>query len=182
MNILIACERSGRVRDAFRARGHNAYSCDVEPCDVDGAGHLRGDVRPLLDLPWDIVIAFPPCTYLSKACSWRWPRTELEIRKAAGLVALLASAGAVSCIENPPGWLNTHWRRPTQTVQPYLFGDSWSKQTCLWLRGLPELVPTNIVEQGASLVASISSDSRQCSRRRSLTSLGLAAAMASQWG
>lgn len=180
MNILVACEQSGRVRAAFRRRGHNAYSADVAPAR-DGGPHLLGDVRRHLDLPWDMIIAFPPCTYLTRASSFRWKTTELEIAAAAQFIRLLYDSAALACIENPPGWLNTHWRKPTQIVHPYWFGLPFSKQTGLWLKGLPALQATRRVEPGASWVRANCPDSGQRMYRRSITPEGMAEAMAEQW-
>jgi hypothetical protein len=145
MNVLIACEYSGRVRDAFRERGHNALSCDLRPTERPGP-HYQGDVRHLLLEGWDLLIAHPDCTFLcSSGMHWtrrglRDPRlTEDAIR----FVRDLDEAPIPrSAIENPVGVLSSVFRKPDQYIQPYEFGDDASKRTCLWLKGLPPLRPT----------------------------------------
>lgn len=158
MNILIACEYSGAVRDAFRRRGHNAVSCDLLPTDVPGPHH-QGDVRAILHHPWDAVIAFPDCTYLCGS-GWHWVargRIEADGRpRMAHVTEALAFARLFMdgpetahiprrAVENPVGRLSTLVRKPDQIVQPHQYGDDASKATCLWLAGLPKLTPTNPV-------------------------------------
>jgi hypothetical protein len=191
MRVLVACEFSGRVRDAFLARGHDAWSCDLERADHPNPNwrrHICGDVRPLLQEDgWDLVIAHPPCTYLSNAAVHLLLKEEGRKAMACDgaiffLDCLLARAPRV-CVENP----TMHWYArelipfpPTQVVQPYEHGDPWTKRTCLWLRGLPKLVPTRVVGKGQGDATT----NRQgpLKEGRSLTFPGIARAMASQWG
>jgi hypothetical protein len=181
MNILVAFEQSGRVREACIARGHNAISCDILPTALPGP-HLQGGVLRWLRMPWDMIIAFPPCKYLTRAGAGRhWNDHRREQAAAAELVKLVWDSAALVAIENPIGCLNQLWRYPTQTVQPWWFGDPWTKATCLWLKGLPPLLPTRRVAPEYSWVRKHSPDSHQRSIRRSLTPPGLALAMAVQW-
>ncbi len=146
-NVLILCERSGTVREAFRRLGHNAYSCDLEPADDASPHHCQYDAfKALADRHWHLVIAHPPCTYLaSSGLHWnhRNPERQQKTRDALEwtfrLVDLLDHHADAWAIENPVGCLSTHWRRPDQYVQPYEFGDDASKKTGLWLRDLPRL-------------------------------------------
>lgn len=200
MNVLTACERSGRVRDAFRALGHNALSADIEPTDVDGPHH-QGDVLPLLAKRWDMVIGFPPCTDLSVigAKFWAEKQTDGRQRRAVAFVHHVFAANSPRvAVENPVGYLNTYWRKPDQIIHPWQFGDPWQKRTCIWLRGLPILLPTEIVEpvghwvDGGSRVKNKgvryggegfgSSQDAKRKAQRSQTFPGIAAAMAHQWG
>lgn len=157
MKVLIACEYSGRVRDAFIRAGHDAISCDFLPSDSTGP-HYQGDVREILNDGFDLMIAHPTCTYLTIAAEWAYKEIQTkkikpgtligEARKEAREKAIefvkeLASApiGKIA-IENPVGVLSTRWREPDQFIQPYEYGDDASKKTCLWLDGLPPLKPT----------------------------------------
>ena len=149
MKVLVACEYSGTVRDAFRARGHEAMSCDLLPTDVPGPHH-QGDVRDVLGEGWDLMVAHPPCTYLSVS-GMHWTRRGLRdpqlTEDALDFVRLLMDAPIPRiAIENPVSIISTTIRRPDQTVQPWMFGHDASKKTCLWLKGLPPLRPTHIVE------------------------------------
>lgn len=180
MNVLVACEQSGAVRSALRRRGHNAYSCDIQPAR-DGGPHLQGNVRRYLDLPWDTIIAFPPCTFLTRAAAWRWKRSGAELVAAMQLVLLLYESAPRVAIENPHGALNWLWRYPDQVVHPWWFGHPWTKPTCLWLKGLPMLTPTRRVDPTDSWMRMNSPDSNQRMYRRSKTPQGLADAMAEQW-
>lgn len=157
MRVLVACEYSGRVRDAFIARGHEAMSCDILPSDATGP-HYQGDVRDVLGDGWDLMIAHPPCTYLTIAAEWAYNDTQKkkikpgtligEARRAAreeaiAFVLTLANAPIERiAIENPIGVLSSRWREPDQFIQPYEYGDDASKKTCLWLKNLPRLSPT----------------------------------------
>ena len=182
MRILVACEFSGRVRDAFIARGHTALSSDLLPSETPGP-HYQGDVRDILTDDWDMLIAFPPCTYLSAACSWRWRETGPEIQEAMQFVQLLWAAPISKiAIENPVGYLNTHWRKPDQIVQPYHFGESWSKRTCLWLKNLPPLMSSCLELETKKYVHSLGGHNTRERQKRSLTFSGIAVAMAQQWG
>jgi hypothetical protein len=193
MNILVACEFSGRVAAAFRRRGHNAYSCDLEPSISRNAHHFQ---MPIQDMPiwispftrglhyWDVLIAFPPCTYLTSANNMNPGITRtLEFKKsredAARFFRLLTDADVPRiCVENPIGYMNSHYRKPDQIIQPYEFGHPYSKATCLWLKGLPLLKPTQLVEPTGGGWASIGT---RDPRKRSMTFLGVARAMAKQW-
>ena len=152
--VLVACEYSGRVRDEFTARGWDAWSCDFEPSDTPGQ-HCRGDVRDLLTQHWDMMIAFPPCTYLcSSGMHWttRGLRDPKLTEEALDFVHLLLNSGIPRiAIENPIGAINTRICKPTQIIQPYQFGDDASKRTCLWLKNLPPLVPTDILPLPAAV-------------------------------
>lgn len=138
-NILIACEKSRRVAAVFEKLGHNAISCDILPAEQLGK-HIQDDVLNHLDDGWDIMIAFPPCTHFSKAGGWCWKYKDSEIKESLKFIEALWEAPIDRiCIENPTGWLNTHWKPPSQIIHPYYFGDPWLKETCLWLKNLPTL-------------------------------------------
>ena len=142
MRVLVACEFSGVVREAFRKRGHDAWSCDLLPTEIPG-NHIQGDVLDILDDGWDLMIAHPPCTYLSKA-GMHYLKTRPEryerLQSAFQFVLSLWNANIEKiCIENPVGWMNSHWMKPTQIIHPYYFGDPEYKETCLWLKGLTPL-------------------------------------------
>lgn len=189
MRVLIACEFSGRVRDAFRARGHDAVSCDLLPTEVPGP-HVEGDVRDMLGDGWDLLIAHPPCTYLANSgVRWlhtdpdRWPRM---LEGAAFFKAFLQADVPLIAVENPimhRYGMDAVGQRPSFTVQPWQFGDPEKKRTCFWTKGLRPLIP---------LVRRPPDDLRQSSylmspspdrwKHRSRTFPGLANAMAEQWG
>ncbi len=181
MRVLIACEFSGVVRDAFAAQGHDAWSCDVLPSEVDGQ-HYQCDVRDILDDGWDLLIAHPPCTHLSVSGA-RWFKDKRD-EQAHGLGFVMQLAGAPIeriAIENPISILSTCWRPPDQIVQPWHFGHGETKATCLWLKGLPRLWPTLTVEGREARVHHMPpSDTRWMDRSRTYS--GLAMAMAQQWG
>lgn len=232
MKVLVACEESQEVCKAFRERGHEAYSCDIQECSgghpewhvQDDAlrminGYKRGYGCPFFvtcdgvthDMPerWDLIIAHPPCTYLTVSGN-RWFNEEKYGEKARerkrereSAVEFFLSFVAADCdkiaIENPIGYMNTHFRKPDQTIQPYWFGHSYRKGTCLWLKNLPPLVPTNMVEPGevdkngfsvgfATRYAKDESgkilryNDPETKKARSKTPRGLALAMAAQWG
>ncbi len=196
MRVLIACEYSGAVRDAFRARGHDAMSCDLLPTDVDGP-HYQGDVFDVIGNGWDLMIAHPPCTYLcSSGLHWngrvegRAAKTEDAL---AFVRALLDAPIPRIAIENPVGCIGTRIRKADQTIQPHQFGDDASKATCLWLKGLPLLTPTNrvpgrMVNGKARWANQTDSGQNRLApsadrwKLRSATFPGIAAAMADQWG
>ncbi|MGI9159685.1 MAG: DNA cytosine methyltransferase [Saprospiraceae bacterium] len=196
MRVLVACEYSGAVRDAFLRAGHDAMSCDLLPTDVPGP-HYQGDVADILADGWDLMIAHPPCTYLcSSGLHWnkRVPGRAALTVEALEFVRLLLSAPIPRiALENPIGCISTRIRRPDQTIQPWQFGHDASKATCLWLQGLPPLVPTAIVEprmvNGKKRWAN-QTDSGQNRlppsadrwKIRSETYQGIADAMAAQWG
>jgi site-specific DNA-cytosine methylase len=185
MRVLIACEFTGRVREAFRRRGHEAYSCDLEPAEDGSEFHLRGDaVAAAYGARWDLMIAHPPCTHLAAAGA-RWFAEKIADGRQAEAIAfvrrLAAAPIARIAIENPMGVLGTLWRVPDQTIQPWQFGHGETKATCLWLKGLPLLRPTLVVPGRRNRIHNCP-DSSQRARRRSRTFEGIAQAMADQWG
>ena len=185
MNILIACEFSGRVREAFWARGHAAMSCDLLPTEIPGC-HVETDVKNILCDIWDLVIAFPPCTHLASSGARWFPEKRADGRQQEGIdffmqfVEFHEQTGIPVAIENPVGVMSTHYRKPDQIIQPWQFGHPETKATCLWLHGLPELKPTEIVEGREQRIWKMPpSDER--AKLRSLTYPGIAKAMAEQW-
>ena len=219
MKVLVACEESQRVCIAFRERGHEAYSCDIIECSGGHPEwHIQGDVLPLLkgrcefatadgithriDGKWDLIIAHPPCTYLSNAgaarlypkkCELNWERYEKGLQAKAFFMKFYNAPCDKICIENPIPTRIFGLPPYTQTIQPYEHGHPYSKKTCLWLKGLPELTPTNIVEPICSWVSGGSKDNhgnkrKNCgmtfrdSKTKSKTFEGIAKAMAEQWG
>ena len=191
MRVLVACEFSGAVRDAFRARGHDAVSCDILDGEGDGP-HLKGDVREFLGDGWDLMIAHPPCTHLSSSGA-RWFHLKWkEQAEALEFVRLLLDAPIPKiAVENPVGVIGTRIRPADQIVHPWMFGDEASKQTCLWLNGLPKLEPTNVVGKGEFHVTKSVRKlpkwynlppSPDRGKKRSVTFPGFARAMAEQWG
>ena len=150
MRVLVACEFSGIVRDAFRARGHDAISCDLLPSERPGP-HIQGDVLPHLGDGWDLMIAHPPCTDLALSGARWWPAKKADGRQQAAVEFFRRLTEAPiprKAVENPIGIMSRLYRRPDQIVQPYWFGDSVQKATCLWLWGLPRLTPTKVVDRG----------------------------------
>lgn len=196
MRVLVACEYSGRVRDAFIAAGHDAMSCDLLPTDAPGP-HYTGPVQDVLNDGWDLMVAHPPCTYLcSSGLHWnkRRPERAQQTEDALAFVRELMSAPIYYiAIENPIGCISTRIRPPEQTVQPYQFGHDASKATCLWLKNLPPLRPTQMIEprivNGKPRWGN-QTDSGQNKlpptadrwKIRSETYEGIAKAMADQWG
>jgi site-specific DNA-cytosine methylase len=183
LRVLVACEYSGRVRDAFRALGHDAMSCDLMPTEVPGP-HYQGDVRDLLQPGrWDLLIGFPPCTDLAVSGA-RWFAAKGPERQQAALdfVRCLMDAPVPAiAIENPVSIISSRIRKPDQTVQPWQFGHGEVKRTCLWLKGLPKLQPTNVVEGREARVWKLGpSPTRWVERSRTFE--GIARAMAEQWG
>lgn len=193
MKVLVACEYSGRVREAFRALGHEAWSCDLEPAEDESLFHYRGDVRLLLDCGWDLMIAHPPCTYLaSSGMHWttRGLRDPQLTEDALEFVKMLMAAPVHKiAIENPVGVISTRIRKYDQIVQPWHFGDDASKRTCLWLKNLPLLKDTNRLPGDNKTRRANQTPSGQNKlgpspdrwKDRSRTYPGLAAAMAEQW-
>lgn len=181
MNVLVACEFSGRVRDAFIRRGHNAISCDFVQSEVGGP-HIAGDVSGLLDYGWDLMVAHPPCTYLAVSGA-RWFRDRLpeQLSALAFARSLLSADIPMIALENPISVISTAIRRPDQIIQPWMFGHGETKATCLWLKGLPKLVPTDIVEGRVASVHRMAPGPNR-STNRSRTYEGIARAMAEQWG
>lgn len=184
MRVLVACEYSGRVRDAFRARGHDAWSCDLLPCEADPAFHIQGDVLPLLVQGWDLLIAHPPCTHLavSGARHFAAKRADGRQQEALDFVGKLLNAPIERiALENPVSIISSHFRKPEQIIQPWMFGHGETKATCLWLKNLPPLKPTNIVDGREARVHKMAPSPDRW-KERSRTYLGVAAAMAEQWG
>jgi hypothetical protein len=181
MNVLIACEFSGIVREAFKARGHNAWSCDLLPTEIPGK-HIQSDVLKYLHWDWDLMIAHPPCTHLASSGA-RWFKDKVvEQAEAVEFFLKLASANIPRiAIENPIGIMSTQFRKPDQIIQPWQFGHGETKATCLWLKGLPKLIPTEVVE-GREPRCHMLPPSKDRWKLRSLTYQGIADAMASQWG
>jgi len=146
MKLLIACEFSGIVREAFRLRGHDAWSCDLLPTETPGQ-HIHDDVLKHLDDGWDMMIAHPPCTHLSVSGARYFNKKKKEQAEAIDFFMSMVDCNIPQvCIENPIGIMSTWYSKPTQIIQPWMFGHSESKATCLWLRGLPALKPTRIAE------------------------------------
>ena len=205
MKVLVACEESQAVCKEFRKLGHEAYSCDIVPCSGGHPEwHLQQDVIPLLKEKWDMIIAFPPCTYLTVTGN-RWFNIDRYGEKAIqrhkdrkeAIDFFMAFANA-DCekiaIENPIGIMSSEWRKPNQIINPWQFGDAFEKKTCLWLKGLPELKPTDIVEipprkrfdSGKSMPSWYAEawnlPREERAKLRSKTFPGIAKAMAEQWG
>ena len=180
LRVLVACEFSGVVRDAFRAIGHDAMSCDLLPTETPGP-HYCGDVRDVLDDGWDLMIAHPPCTHLAVSGA-RWFKDKLPEQAAAiDFVRLLMDAPIPRiALENPISIVSSRIRKPDQIIPPWQFGHGEVKATCLWLKGLPKLVPTNIVDGREARVHRMPPGPDRW-RERSRTFLGIAAAMAAQW-
>lgn len=182
MRVLVACEYSGRVRDAFNAAGHDALSCDLLPNDF--GAHYQGDVREILHGCWDLMIAFPPCTHLCVSGAKHFEDKRKDGRQAEAIAFFMELARAPIpriAIENPIGIMSGLWRNPDQIIQPWQFGHGETKATCLWLKGLPPLTPTNIVEGREQRMHSLP-PSEDRWKIRSLTYQGIADAMAEQWG
>lgn len=198
MKVLVACEFSGIVRDAFRAKGHDAWSCDLLPTEKPGQ-HIQGDVLEILNNGWDLMIAHPPCTHLSVAgAGWlrkRPERLDMMERVARFFKALLDTDIPKICIENPVIFLKAIeiiGKKYDQIIEPYQFGEQFKKRTCLWLKNLPLLKPENIVEPTIYWVNSSSNyrpghklsnkGLHRNQKKRSITFQGIANAMANQWG
>ncbi len=205
MKILVACEESQAVTKAFRAKGHEAFSCDILPCSGGHPEwHLQIDVVALLKRPWDLIIAFPPCTYLTVTGN-RWfnigkygekaIKRHQDRKAAIDFFMLFANAdcGKIA-IENPVGVMSSKYRKPNQVIHPWMFGFETTKATCLWLKGLPNLTPTDVVGKGETVVSSGGNRMSKwyyetsClphgerAKARSKTFPGIAKAMADQWG
>jgi hypothetical protein len=204
MRVLVACEFSGTVRDAFAKLGHDAWSCDLLPNETPG-NHYQGSVLDIIGGGWDLMIAHPPCTYLTLTGNkWfkpefadRFPNRHQQRQEAVDFFMLLANADIPRiAIENPIGVMSRIYCKPSQIIQPYEYGHETTKATCLWLKGLPNLKPTNIVSKGEVV---ISKSGNRMSRwyyetsklpikggirakARSVTFQGIADAMADQWG
>ena len=204
MKVLVACEFSGTVRDAFIRGGHDAMSCDLLPTDVPGP-HYRGDVMDVIGAGWDLMIAFPPCTYLTLTGNkWfkpefadRFPQRHQQRKDAVDFFMQLVNLPISRiAIENPIGVMSSNYRTPDQIIQPWQFGYPTTKATCLWLKGLPLLQPTNIVSKGEVVISKSGNRMSKWyyetskltlkngvrAKARSVTFKGIANAMAEQWG
>ena len=200
MNVLVACEESQRVCIAFRERGHNAFSCDIEPCSGGHPEwHIMQDVIPLLngrcsfktmdgiehsiDGKWDLIVSFPPCTHLAVSGARYFEQKRKDGRQQQGIDFFMEFTKA-NCekiaIENPIGIMSTHYRKPDQIIQPWMFGHGEAKATCLWLKNLPKLEPTNIVDGREQRIWKMPPGPERA-KERSKTFPGIAKAMASQW-
>lgn len=181
MKVLIACEFSGTVREAFRSRGHEAVSCDLLPTELPGP-HYIGDVRDILNDGWDLMIAHPPCTHLATSGARYFANKQVEQAEALDFVRLLLAAPIRRiCLENPVSVISTQVRKPDQIIQPWQFGHPEQKATCLWLKGLPPLIPTNIIEERSHRLSNLAPGPNRA-KERSKTFQGIADAMAEQWG
>jgi hypothetical protein len=182
MRVLIACEYSGRVRDAFRRRRHDAWSCDLLPCEADPRWHLQQPVEQLLDQGWDLMIAHPPCTHLATSGSRHFYRKQQEQAEALDFVRLLMAAPIPRwCLENPVSVISSAIQRPDQIIQPWQFGHGEVKATCLWLKNLPRLKPTDCVVGREARIHQMPPGPDRW-KERSRTYLGVADAMGEQWG
>lgn len=185
MKILVACEESQAVTVELRQRGHEAYSCDLLPCSGGHPDwHLQQDVLALLEQDWDMVLAFPPCTHLAVSGA-RWfkeKRADGRQQSAIDFFKAFVRLAHIPCvaIENPVGIMSSLYRKPDQIIQPWQFGHSETKATCLWLQGLPLLEPTNVVEGREQRVWRMPPGADRA-KERSKTYPGIAAAMAEQW-
>ena len=195
MKVLCACEESQAVTIKLRKRGHEAYSCDIQECSGGHPEwHIQDDVAPILSQPWDMIIAFPPCTHLavSGAAWWKQKQADGRQQECIDFFHLFTNLECPRvAIENPIGIMSTIYRKPDQIIQPYWFGDEFQKSTCLWLKGLPKLTPTNIVGKGEMVFYGGKRGSKwnwglppskDRAKIRSKTFNGIAEAMANQWG
>lgn len=181
MRVLVACEFSGIVRDAFIAAGHDAWSCDLLPSER-GEPHLQCDVSDVLNAGWDLLVAHPPCTYLAVSGARWFAERQVEQAMALQFVwALLNAPIPRIALENPISVISSRIRKPDQIIQPWMFGHGEVKAACLWLKNLPPLVPTEIVEGRTPRVHHASPGPERW-KERSRTLPGIAAAMAAQWG
>ena len=181
MKVLIACEYSGAVRDAFIAQGHDAISCDILPTDVPGP-HYQGDVRDILGDGFDLMVAHPPCTHLAVSGARWFKDKQVEQAEALDFVRLLLAAPIDKiALENPISIISSRIRKPDQIIQPWQFGHGETKATCLWLKNLPKLQPTQIVDGREAKVHRMSPGPNRW-KERSKTYQGIAEAMAQQWG
>ena len=196
MKVLIACEFSGTVREAFAKLGHDAWSCDLEPTEMPG-NHYQGDVIDILADGWDLMIAHPPCTHLAVSGARHFEQKRKDGRQQQGIDLFMQMINAPIpkiAVENPVGIMSTIYQKPNQIIEPYEYGHSCTKKTCLWLKELPLLKPTNIVDKGGVWVAKSGKrmsqwyyDSsclppKEREKMRNKTFQGIADAMANQWG
>lgn len=181
MRVLVACEFSGTVRDAFARRGHHAVSCDLLSPETDGL-HYHGDVRDILADNWDMMIAHPPCTHLAvSGARWFKDKQQEQAEALAFVRTLMAAQIERIAIENPISIISSKIRKPDQIIQPWQFGHGETKATCLWLKNLPKLKPTNIVDGREARIHKMSPGPNRW-KERSKTYQGIADAMADQWG
>lgn len=181
MRVLVACEFSGTVRDAFAAKGHDAWSCDLLPTEKPGQ-HIQGDVTAVLGDGWDLMVCHPPCTHLAVSGARWFAEKVTEQAEALEFVRTLLDAPISRiALENPVSIISSRIRKPDQVIQPWQFGRGEVKATCLWLRGLPKLRPTNIVEGREARVHRMPPGPDRW-RERSRTFAGIGQAMADQWG
>jgi hypothetical protein len=182
VRVLIACEESGVVRRSFRVMGHEAWSCDLLPARDGSPFHYQGDVRDVLYDGWDMLIAHPPCTHLSVSGARWFKNKQREQAEALDFVRLLLDTDIPrTALENPVSVISSRIRKPDQIIQPWMFGHGETKATCLWLKNLPLLVPTEVVAGREARIHRMAPGPDR-SRLRSETYAGIAAAMAMQWG
>jgi site-specific DNA-cytosine methylase len=180
--LLVACEYSGRVRDAFAAKGWDAWSCDLLPSERESGNHYQGHVEDLLAQPWDLMIAHPPCTHLAVSGARWFKDKQIEQQQALDFVRLLLDAPIQRiALENPVSIISSRIRKPDQIIQPWQFGHGETKATCLWLKNLPPLKPTQIVDGRENKVHRMPPGPNRW-KERSRTYTGIAEAMAAQWG
>jgi len=181
LKVLVACEFSGIVREAFRAKGHDAWSCDLLPTEIPGQ-HIQGDILLVLNDNWDMMIAHPPCTHLAVSGARWFKFKKQEQAEALEFVGLLLNADIEKiALENPVSIISTYYRKPEQIIQPWQFGHGETKTTCLWLKNLPLLKPTSVVEGREQKIWRMP-PSKDRGKLRSITYPGIAKAMADQWG
>jgi site-specific DNA-cytosine methylase len=196
MKVLIACEFSGTVREAFRKIGHDAWSCDIVKSDDDSPHHIQEDVLKIINDRWDMMIAFPPCTHLAVSGAKHFAKKREDGRQQQGIdffMSIVNAPVSLIAVENPVGIMSSIYRKPDQIINPYEFGHNVSKKTCLWLKNLPFLKATNIVDKGEYITfpsgkrmhkwyadKAFGGEARQ--KVRNKTFQGIADAMAQQWG
>lgn len=183
MKILIACEFSGIVREAFKAKGHDAWSCDLLPTEIPG-NHIQQDIFFHLNDGWDMMLAFPPCTHLAVSGAAWFEEKRKDGRQQLGIDVFMEFINAPIdkiAVENPIGIMSTVYRKPDQIIQPWMFGHGETKATCLWLKNLSKLQPTNIVDGREQRLHNLPPSPDRW-KERSRTYPGIAQAMAEQWG
>jgi len=182
MKILIACEYSGVVREAFRKKGHDVWSCDLLPSDDNSEFHIQNNVLEIINEGWDMMIAHPPCTHLAVSGARWFKEKEKEQKEALEFVRMLLDAPINKiALENPISIISSRIHKPDQIIQPWMFGHGETKATCLWLKNLPKLVPTNMVSGREHRIHNMP-PSKNRWKERSRTFQGVADAMAEQWG
>lgn len=182
MKVLVACEFSGIVRDAFRALGHDAYSCDLLPCEKGPDNHYQCDVREIIGKDWDLMIAHPPCTHLAVSGARWFKNKKKEQMDSLEFVKWLLNVPVPKiALENPVSIISSHIRKPDQIIQPWQFGHGETKATCFWLKNLPKLMPTNIVDGRQPRTHYVPPGPDRW-KERSRTMQKIANAMADQWG